>query len=407
MPDALPDARAELAALRSALERALPAFLADLERLVNVDCGSYNKAGVDQLGRWTADRLRGLGAQVEIHPNDDLGDTIVGTLRGRPGGPRLLTIGHLDTVFPDGTAAARPFAIRDGIASGPGVTDMKAGLLAGLYALAALRDVGIALPFEVLHVVVNGDEEIGSPRSAQVITGLAREVDACLVLECARANGDIVSARKGYLELRLTVTGRAAHAGVEPEKGRSAILEAAHQVLALQALNSRWPGVTVNVGRIDGGIRPNVVPETCRIELDARATTVEGFTAVQAEIARVAARTTVPDTQVEVEWIGAHPPMERSPRAARLVEHAVAVACSLGFEVRDAATGGAGDANVTAALGVPTIDGLGPIGGNDHSPAEYLEVDSIVPRTALFAGLLLAVGRDPEISGWRTARTAP
>jgi glutamate carboxypeptidase len=406
-PDPSPSvAPAELVALRATIEASLPAYLADLERLVNVDCGSYSKAGVDEVGRWTAAYLRRLGARVEVDPNETLGDTIVGTFHGRPEGARLLAIAHLDTVFPPGTAGARPFAIRDGIATGPGVTDMKSGLLTGLYALRALAEAG-DFPFERLVFVANPDEEIGSPVSGPLIRALAREADACLVLECARANGDLVSARKGILDLRMTVTGRAAHAGVEPEKGRSAILEAAHQVQALHALNGRWPGVTLNVGLINGGIRPNVVPESCVLEIDLRATTAGALAAAEDAIAVIAATTTVPDTTVRVEALMRHSPMERLPGTVRLIAHAQALAPVLGFTVRDAATGGAGDANTTAGLGVPTLDGLGPVGGNDHSPAEYLEVDSIVPRTALFAGLLAAVGRDPEIATWAATRVAP
>jgi glutamate carboxypeptidase len=397
---------AALEQLRASIEASLPAFLADLERLVNIDCGSYSKAGVDEAGRWTAAFLERLGARVEVHRNETFGDTVLGTLEGQAKGARLLVIGHLDTVFPEGTAAARPFAIRDGIATGPGVTDMKSGLLTGLYALAALREAGGELPFSRLDFVANPDEEIGSPVSAPLIRALAADADACLVLECARANGDLVSARKGILDLRMTVTGRAAHAGVEPEKGRSAILEAAHQVVALHGLNERWPGVTLNVGVIEGGIRPNVVPESCVLVVDVRATTADALAAAEAAIARIAEATTVPDTTVASQTLARHAPMERLPRTARLIAHAQSISSVLGFTVRDAATGGAGDANTTAGLGVPTLDGLGPIGGNDHAPAEYLEVDSIVPRTALFAGVLVAVGRDPEIATWAEARKA-
>ncbi len=264
---------AELEALRAAVAADEPAFLADLERLVNIDCGSYTKAGVDEVGRWTADRLRALGATVSVEPNDlGLGDTIVGDLAGDdPAGPTLLCIGHMDTVFDPGTAAERPFAIADGIATGPGVTDMKSGLLAGLYAIAAIRAGLGRLPLARLVFVANPDEEIGSPASTPHIRRLAADADACLVLECARANGDIVSSRKGNLGLGITVHGRAAHAGVEPEKGRSAILEAARIVTELHALNGRWPGVTVNVGAIAGGTRPNVVAERCSMEVDVRA----------------------------------------------------------------------------------------------------------------------------------------
>jgi glutamate carboxypeptidase len=397
--------QADLEVLRRRVEEALPAYLADLERLVNTDCGSYTKAGVDTVGRWTGAFLERLGARVERRPHDTLGETVVGTFEGAPGaGPSLLLIGHLDTVFDEGTAAERPFRIEDGVAYGPGVTDMKSGLLAGLYAIQSIRDALGGLPFERLVFVANPDEEIGSPSSSPHIRALAADADACLVLECARANGDIVSARKGILDLRLTVHGRAAHAGVEPEKGRNAIVEAARLVRELQALNGRWPAVTVNPGVISGGTRPNVVPERCTLEVDVRAVERDSLEAAETAIRELAASTVVPDTRVEIEEMGRHWPMEKLERSGRLVEHVQAVAKRLGFEVRDTVTGGASDANTTAGLGVPTIDGLGPIGGNDHSPAEYLDVDSIVPRTTLLAGLLLAIARDPVVAGWRARR---
>ncbi len=227
-----------------------------------------------------------------------------------------------------------------------------------------------------------------------------------LVLECARANGDIVSARKGILDLRMTVHGRAAHAGVEPEKGRSAILEAARIIEDLHALNGRWPGVTVNVGVVAGGTRPNVVAERCSLEVDVRATAREALETAEAEIRRIAEATEVADTTVDFEPMARWWPMEKLERSGRLVEHAQAVARALGFEVADASTGGASDANTTSGMGIPSLDGLGPIGGNDHAPAEYLEVDSIVPRTTMLAGLLVALAADPEVRAWREERAA-
>jgi glutamate carboxypeptidase len=404
----------ELDELESIVQEELPAYLEDLAALVNIDCGSYTKAGVDQVGRWTGRFLERLGAEVTYHLHPQLGDTVVGQIAGTPGGPRVLLIGHLDTVFPEGTARERPFRVEGGRAYGPGVTDMKSGLLAGLYALLALlaldegADAGVEevgrLPFERLTFVANPDEEIGSPSSTQHIRELALDSDVSLVLECARANGDIVSSRKGTLDLRLTIDGRAAHAGVEPEKGRSSILEAAHQVRALHALNDRWPGVTCNVGVIAGGTRPNVVPERTTLEVDLRAVSREHLEAAEAAIRESAAANSVPDTTVRIEEMGRHWPMEKLDRSARLVAHAQALANRLGFAVRDAATGGASDANTTAGLGVPTLDGLGPIGGNDHSPIEYLEIDSIVPRTTLLAALLLAIARDPVVASWRPHR---
>jgi glutamate carboxypeptidase len=305
----------------------------------------------------------------------------------------------MDTVFDPGTAAERPFRTEDGTAYGPGVTDMKSGLLTGLYGLRTLVEMSRegGLPFERIVFVANPDEEIGSPSSSVHIRALASEVDASFVLECARANGDIVSSRKGTLDLVLTIHGRAAHAGVEPEKGRSAILEASRLIRELHALNGRWPGVTVNVGVIAGGTRPNVVPERCVMEVDVRATDAVSQDEAEAAIIALAAATEVPDTTVTVDRRARHRPMEKLERSGRLVDHAVAIAHRLGFEVNDTATGGASDANTTSGLGVPTLDGLGPIGGNDHSSAEYLDLGSVVPRTALFAGLLLAVARDPSV----------
>jgi glutamate carboxypeptidase len=393
----------ELDALRNSIATDLPDFLADLERLVNIDCGSYTPAGVDEVGRWVASFLSGLGADIDIRPDPEgrYGNTVIGTFRGVTHGPRVLLIGHMDTVFDPGTVEQRPFRIDDGTAYGPGVTDMKSGLLAGLYAIKAITEAVDGLPFERLTFIANPDEEIGSPSSSVHIREAAADADACLVLECARANGDIVSARKGILDTRLTVHGRAAHAGVEPEKGRSAILEAARLVRALHDLNGRWPGVTVNVGKIAGGTRPNVVAERCDLEVDVRSTTAEGLREVEAAIRELAAATEVPDTTVEADVRVAWLPMEKLERSGRLVEHAQAVAARLGFAVPDTSTGGASDANTTSGMGVPSLDGLGPVGGNDHSPAEYLDVDSIVPRTTLLAGLLLAIARDPEILAWR------
>ncbi|HEX7196103.1 MAG TPA: M20 family metallopeptidase [Candidatus Limnocylindria bacterium] len=381
-------------ALRRTVEARLPRFLAELESLVNIDCGSYTPDGVNRVAGFVADALRELGAEVERHPHAPadghprLGDLVVGRLPGD--GARILLIGHMDTVFDPGTAAARPYRSDGERALGPGVTDMKAGLLAGLHAIAALRESG-ARP--AITFVANPDEEIGSPFSTPVIRSLAPAHDAVLVLECARANGDIVSARKGIADFHVTVSGRAAHAGVEPEKGRSAILEAAHQVLALHGLNGRWPTVTVNAGVIHGGTRPNVVAERCELQVDLRAATIDAFEAASAEVERLAATPTVPDVTIDLRRTAGHPPMEKTDASARLVALATSIAAQLGFELHDAATGGASDANTTAALGIPTIDGLGPVGGDDHSVDEWLDLSSVVPRTTLLAALIDRIGR--------------
>ena len=401
----------ELEHLRASIQGALPAFLVDLERLVNTDCGSYTPAGVDEIGAFVAERFERLGLDVSVRPDPRgrLGATVIGTLDGAGGaGPRLLLIGHMDTVFDPGTAAERPFRFEDGIAYGPGVTDMKSGLLAGLYALEALRSLAPdgALPFERITYIANPDEEIGSPSSTPHIREAAASADACLVLECARANGDFVASRKGTLHGIVTLHGRAAHAGVEPEKGRSAILAAADLTVRLHALNGRWPGVTVNVGVINGGTRPNVVAERCELEFDIRAIARADLEAASAAVHELLADLVVPDVSFELTEKARWNPMEKLERSSRLADHVVALAGRLGFETKGAATGGASDANTTSGMGVPSIDGLGPVGGNDHSPSEYLEVDSIVPRTALLAALILEIGRDPVVRSWRSPAPA-
>jgi glutamate carboxypeptidase len=408
MPQTDRPSDADLAALRASIEPRLPQFLADLERLVNIDCGSYTRAGVDEVGRWVAAFMERLGARVEARPDPDgtLGDTIVGTFEGPPGRPRILLIGHMDTVFDPGTVAERPFRIDGNIATGPGVTDMKAGVLAGLYALQAIG----AVPFERLTFIANPDEEIASPSSTPHIREAAADADVALVLECGRANGNIVSARKGIADVNVVVHGRAAHAGIEPEKGRHAILEAARIVREVQDLNGSWPGVTFNVGTIRGGTRPNVVPDRCEMEIETRSATGDGLDAAIAAVGELVARTGIPDTTAEASVGYSWRPMEKTERSARLAEHAKEVGRRLGMEFDDQLTGGASDANTTSGMGVPTLDGLGPVGGNDHAPSEYLEIDSIVPRTAMLAALLHEIAADPVVLEWRSgaaARAAP
>ncbi len=379
--------------LRDIAARHYDEFVAALEAMVNVDCGSYTPAGVNVIADLCEQRFRANGWEVErrrhqLGDGDEsqLGDLLIGRLRGA-GGPNVLLVGHMDTVFDEGTVAGRPFRIEGDIARGPGVSDMKGGLLTGFFAIEALQEAG-SDGYGTITYVCNPDEEIGSPFSGPVIRELAPQYDAALVLEGARANGDIVSARKGITDYRIVFSGRAAHAGVEPEKGRNAVLDAAHAIVALQGLNGRWPGVTVNVGVVHGGTRTNVVAEKCELQVDLRSPELAALEAAEAEIERICAEHVVPDVTTEVIGHGWHRPMEKKEGAARLVEIAVSVAGELGFQLRDAATGGASDANTTSAAGTPTIDGLGPVGGDDHAPAEWLDLTSVVPRIALLAGII-------------------
>jgi glutamate carboxypeptidase len=367
--------------------------------MVGVDSGTFTHEGVNRVADWCAARFTSLGGTVErIHhePEDGderLGDLVIGRVEGDRPGPTVLLIGHTDTVFSAGTVLERPFSIEGERAYGPGVCDMKSGLLAGFFALELLREAG-GLPGRVVFVC-NSDEEIGSPFSKPVIQELSGDADVAFVLEPARAGGELVSARKGVTDLRIDISGRSAHAGVEPERGASAVLEAAHKIVALHSLNGRWPGATVNAGVVRGGSRPNVVAERCSIHVDIRAPEEESLDEVERAAILIAESSTVPGTTSVVRMGANHRPMERTEATMALVSLAQEVAGELGFEVGHLATGGASDANTTAAAGVPTLDGLGPVGGDAHSAAEWLDLGSVVPRIALLAGLVARVaGQD-------------
>jgi glutamate carboxypeptidase len=382
----------DVQALRDVVARMEPGFRAELEAMVNVDCGSYSPDGVNAIADRCEERFRRGGWDVERRRHAPtageprLGDLVIGRIAG-DGGPRVLLVGHTDTVFDDGTAAARPFRIEASRAYGPGVSDMKGGLLAGFVAVEALQEAGIG-GFGSVTYVCNPDEEIGSPFSGPVIRELAPAHDVAFVLECARANGDVVSARKGVTDYVVTFRGRAAHAGVEPEKGRHAVLAAAHATVALQALNGRWPGVTINVGVARGGTRPNVVPARAVIEIDVRATTADAQEAAEREVAAILSEPAVEEVEIDVRTDGFHRPMEKGPATAELVGRARAIAAELGFDLADTATGGASDGNTTSAAGTPTLDGLGPIGGGAHAEDEWLDLESVVPRVTLLAALI-------------------
>jgi len=400
------DPRAEPAGLLVPLRERYDRLLAGIEGLVNIDSGSYTAEGVNRVADLCQARFEAGGWTVERHrhrPGPDwagppLGDMVVGRRSGRrpvaEGGRRLLLLAHMDTVFDEGAAAARPFRTRDGRAYGPGVTDDKAGVVCGFEAVEVLCDQAGFDDFAAITLVCSPDEEIGSPFSRPLIEALAGEHDVAVGLEAARTNGALVSARKGISAFTIEVRGRAVHAGVRPAEGVNAVLEAAHKTVALQALNGRWPGVTCNVGVLRGGNRTNVVADRAVMQVEVRAATTAAFDQAMDEVGRIVAATTVEGARAELLPAHRHPPMERTPAVAALVGEAQAVARDLGFEVGEAATGGAGDANTTAAAGLPTIDGLAPVGGEAHGPDEWLDLASVVPRTALLAGLLARLGSE-------------
>jgi glutamate carboxypeptidase len=367
-------------------EKTINAFLDDLRALVNINSGSYTPEGVAQVAAYLRQLFTQMGFATELIPGEKMGPQLVARHYGTGQG-RVLIVGHMDTVFPDGEAERRPFDIHDDCAYGPGVFDMKSGLLVAIYALCGLIEVGES-PWRTLTMICNSDEEIGSPESHELIEAEATQADVALIFEPTSDVARVTTARKGAATFTLEIHGVAAHAGVEPQRGRSAVLEMAHRIVALHALNGTIPGVTVNVGVVHGGERPNVVAETAYAEVDVRAADEEGVQTIEAALAKVVADTNVPDTSAMLEGFFAHRPFTQSPQSARLFALASEAAVEQGITLRGEPTGGASDGNTTAGLGVPTLDGLGLVGGLAHNPGEYVEIASIAPRIALTMGIL-------------------
>ena len=374
------------------LEGRLGSYLDELAPLVNQDSGSYDKAGVDRVQDRLAARLRGLGFAVERRPQERFGDDLVARRRGK-GNARIMLLGHADTVFPAGTTAERPMTQGEDRIFGPGTCDMKAGLLAGIYAIEALDHAGWD-DYGLITFVIVSDEEIGERHSVELLMEEGPKHDAILTLEAARENGDIVTARKAGCWLTVEAHGKAAHAGVEPEKGRSATVALAHVIVDTFALNGRTPGMTVNPGEISGGRAPNIVSDYATAHVDLRAWTNAELEELVDEFVRVAKRQPVPDVQISItrDPGSGCPAMERTPGVVRLEKAAVRIAGELGFPLKGAATGGGSDISFAGYRGTPGLDGLGPIGGLDHGPDEYVVTSSVVPRTALLAKLMMAIG---------------
>jgi glutamate carboxypeptidase len=377
-------------------EQHMDAFLADLKAIVNIDSGTYTKAGVDRVAAYLQERFHDFGFATYFDPQQEYGNNLVATHRGSAAeGPRILLIGHMDTVFPEGEVARRPFAIvrRNGqrIATGPGVLDMKSGLLIGLYGLRLLIEEQNA-PYHSATFICNSDEEIGSPGSKPLIEELARQSDAVIVLEPGRQINTVVSSRRGSGQYRVEVRGIAAHAGVEPHRGRNAIFELAHQVIALQGLHGTIPGTSLCVSVIQGGERTNVVPDFACCMMDVRVSDEAGLRAIEAAMQKVTEHRVLDGTRITISGGMRCMPFERSERNARLVHLAKEAGRELGLQIEDLGSGGASDANTTAAMGVPTIDGLGAGGGMAHNPDEYIELDYLPMRIALLAGLVQKIG---------------
>lgn len=377
--------------LECALAGWLPDFQSDLAWLAARDRGSEYKAGVDAAGRWMLDKLRDLGCDTAIYPSDEYGMAVAGTLKGSGQG-RALLVAHLDTVWPRGTAAGWPLRIEGARAMGPGVVDNASGSLAGYYVLRALRAVGCD-DFAEITLLCNGDEEVGSPFSKEIIQALARGRDAAFILEAPSNPDEIISQRAGLMYYDLRVTGKNAHAGVEPEKGHNAIQELCLKLNECQKIADESDVLTVSVSTIEGGQRPNIVPDYARAQIDVRVETLAEAECVDAHFRAIAERVWVAGTSATLSGGVSHPPMQRGPQSPRLVQAAQAIGRVLGFEtLKETFCGGTSDGCYSAVTGTPTLCGLAPFGALYHTRDEYLDLSTVVPRATLIAGLAVACG---------------
>jgi glutamate carboxypeptidase len=359
-------------------------WLLDLiETLVRMESPTDDKAAVDRCGTELGSRLAGIGGHVTRIASAASGDHW--RIAFGAGTRQVLLLGHLDTVWPAGHLRVMPLRRDGGRLHGPGVLDMKAGV--GLGALATQAVCALAPPSHTAIVMLwTSDEETGSQTSRALIEAEAARSDAVLVLEPALAGGALKTSRKGCGQYEITAHGVAAHAGVDPGKGVNAIREIAHQVLALDGLRDPDRGILVNVGLVSGGSRPNVVPDRATATVDVRAGSAADADHVDAAIR--ALRPVSEGARLEVAGGFNRPPMERTAGVAWLFELARAVAAEIHVELAEGGTGGGSDGNFTAALGVPTLDGLGALGDGAHALHEHVEIDALVPRAALIAGLL-------------------
>jgi glutamate carboxypeptidase len=384
--------------------RAETAWVRDLlETLVALESPSHDRTAVNRCGAQLAVRIGALGARVTRIDGGQRGDHIRADFDGV--GRPVLLLGHFDTVWPCGELARMPLHEEDGRLYGPGIFDMKAGIAVSLLAMRALATFnqrpalsersesnGLAQSERsessapAVTMLWTTDEEIGSETSRRIIEDVARQSRAVLVLEPSLPGGAAKTSRKGVGSFELVVHGIAAHAGLDPEKGASAIHELARQIVALDALQDLDRGITLNAGIIDGGSRTNVIADRAHASIDVRVTTLADAAAVEGKLR--ALQPSRSDVRLEVSGGVDRPPLERTPAVVRLYEQARAAARALGGDLSEGAAGGGSDGNFTAALGVPTLDGLGPRGDGAHARHEHVQLEDLPWRAAMLAVLL-------------------
>ncbi|HZE79966.1 MAG TPA: M20 family metallopeptidase [Candidatus Polarisedimenticolia bacterium] len=357
-----------------------------LRKMVEIESPSDDKAAVDRMGSFLAEAFGTLGGgQVTFYPQEVAGNHLKADFAGRSGKPVLL-LGHFDTVWPLGTLAKMPFRMEAGRAFGPGVYDMKAGIAMMVFAMRAIKAAG-HIGHRPVTILLDTDEEVGSTTGRPVVEATAKDCEAVLVLEPSQGpQGHLKTSRKGVGDITIRVRGRASHSGVDFEKGQSAIVELARQLLEIVKFTDSNRGITVNPGVIQGGTRSNVVAAEAWAEVDLRV--VHAADAALLEHKFAALKPFNPECSIEISGGMNRPPMERTEGTARLFEIAREIAGSIGLEIAESSTGGGSDGNFTSALGIPTLDGLGALGEGAHATNESVVIQQLPQRTALLAGLI-------------------
>ena len=376
-------------ALQTYFESRQAEILDFIRWLVEQESMSREAAATARIAESFGDRLRELGASVELPSDPNYGASVVARfdLTGghAAGDQQLMIVGHLDTVWPAGTIAARPFRIADGRAYGPGIFDMKAGVSIATFALRALKELGRATRRQVV-MLMTCDEETGSHFSRPFIEDEARRARAALVLEPPIPGGAVKTARKGVGEFELIVRGKPAHAGNDPRAGVSAITEMAHQILAINGLMDVGRGTTLNVGVVRGGVLSNVIAAEARATVDMRFANVEEGERIEHAMRQL--KPVLDGARLEVRGGINRPPLVRTPEIAALFAQARGLAAEAGYDLREGAVGGGSDGNFIAALGVPVLDGLGVDGAGAHAEHEHILIEDIARRATLLARLI-------------------
>jgi glutamate carboxypeptidase len=387
-----PDAR--VVAAVAAVE---PGARALLGRLVDIDSGTGDLAGIDAMIALLQPEFEKLGATVDIVPSvpASLGNNLVATLAGTGRG-RILLVAHMDTVFLHGTVAQRPYRVVGDHGIGPGAGDDKSGDVSALCALQVLQRIHYR-DYARITVILNSNEETGSLGSQELIRLKSRDSDVVLNLERGVPPDGVLVSRKGSAVLRLDITGRAAHSGLEPDKGRNAALEAAHQALALGSLADPAQQTTVNVDIIESGTKTNVIPAQATVIADVRAFSTAEFDRVERQAAELATHTTIPDVTVRTSMERSFPPWPHLPTTDALFARAQRVYAGIGGTLTPVTVGSSSDVSLAAGVGTPAIDGLGIRGGGAHSVDDYADLASIRPRLYLLVRLIMDLGHDPSL----------